>query len=386
MTVRALRSNVRTGREKLPIGPTARVNRSAGSHVEGSRMRRLVFLLAVLATTRVSAQSRFAEAEVRATEVDAARFADDVAMLLADCTAATSAAAKRSCVTARRRAGRDALRATYLVELPAASMLRFGSYETANEGFRVYVNGFSFRRSDGPGVLATAPTLAGRLPRAHVARAGFVHVAAADAGLWLSTHSPDDYAIRAIVRLAEDFEDTAAPNANERYGVRLEVLGIQVYGVRSGEVLVDSYAVILPPALARLEERTRLWSHQEQQEALFVANDGTEVVLSARLDPREPGSTVDAASLVQTVGATRTDLLRTSAPCCTASIDVRRHGSTKLLAIVTEQVATTGVPGRGRVVLLEWSRASARFEQRAEWVGANDAAPPAWVLDPNAEP
>jgi len=349
-------------------------------------MRCLVLAVVLSIAAHASAQTRFAEAEARAVDVEESRFADSVAAVLADCTNAASASARRACVTARRRAGRDALRATYLVEMPADTYVRFGSYESANEGFRIYVRGFVFRRTGAPGVLATASTLGGLLPRAHIAKVGFVRVAEADAAVWLRAHSPSDLSLRAIVRLGDDFDDSAAPAPNDRYGVRLEVLGVQIYGNSTGDVLFDSYAAAVPQAPSRLEERTRLYGRDEHREGVFVANDGVEVVLDATLAPRAEGAANETAILVQTVGALRSEILRTAAPCCSASIDVSRHGSTKLLAIVTEEAPTTGSAGRGRVVLLVWNRASLTFEQRAEWVGTNGSAPPAWVLDPNVDP
>lgn len=353
-------------------------------------MRRLVLAL-VLACVPVSAalaQTRFSEAEARArpVEVTEAGFADAVAPLLADCRTAGSASAIRSCVTGRRRTGRTQLRATYLLELPGASHLRFGSYEAASGGFRIALEGLVLRRASAPGVLATAPTLGGRLPHGHVAKLGFARVASADAAPWLATHAPSDFEIRLLVRIGDDFADEAAPDPAARYGVRIEVLGMQIYGVRSGDVLVDTYADLLPPPLARLEERTRLFAHDATHEGLFLASEGTEVVLDAALLERSPGETATHAALIQTVGATRTELLRMTAPCCTASIDVRRHGPTKILAILTEQAPAPGAPGRGRVVLFTWNREAARFENAAEWEGANGSAPPAWVLDPGVDP
>lgn len=349
-------------------------------------MRRLVSLAFVFVASHASAQARFADAAARAVETDAARFAQEAAVLLADCSGAPTATAKRSCITARRRAGRTVLRTDFLVETSAAGNVRFGSYERASGGFRVYVDGFVFRRDGAPGILATAPPLGGRLPHGHIAKVGFVHVANGDAALWVSTHPLESYSLRVIFRLGDDFEDSAAPAVGDRYGVRLEIVGAQIYGDTSGEVLVDSFGVVVPPALSRLEERTRLWSHDEQREGLFIASDGTEVVLDAMLEVRDPGQTETTAVLAQTVGATRTELVRVSAPCCSSSIDVRRHGPTKILAILTEQAPSTGTAGRGRVVLLTWNRATNRFEQRAEWVGSNVASPPAWVLDPNIDP
>lgn len=331
------------------------------------------------------AQSRFSSAAREAREVSANTFADEVASLLEDCTQG-STVANRSCADARRRRGRELLRTTYLLELPAEGRLSFGTYEPANGGFRVYLGGFLLRRTSGAGVLATAATARGALPPRQVVEEGFVVVPFVDSERWLSAHVASDLTIRFLVRLGGDYQDPQAPDAAMRYGVRLEVVGAQVYGNASGDVIVDTYTQNVPAAPPRLDERTRLWSHTQRSEAVAFGPDGTETLLHVRLEPHEPGDPSMTAILMQNVGASQREILRFDAPCCSSSIDLVPHGAYKLLAIVTERSSDAGAAGRGRVILLDWHADEHSFTQRAEWVGSNDSEPPAWVRDPEAEP
>jgi hypothetical protein len=342
--------------------------------------------LAAFAPGAAFGQSRFAEAEASAHEVAASALADEVAVLLADCTNEPSPTAKRTCITNRRRAGRNALRATYLVELPAAGHVRYGAYEPSNGGFRIYVDGFRLPPRNAGGLLATAPTSFGLSPANEVVAEGFALVPWITATTWLEVNRPSELTLRVIVRLGEDFEDLNASDPRERYGIRLHVVGVQIFSNASGSVLVDTFASRVPAAPPALADRTRLWSQDERAEALFVASDGTQVNLNVRIEPREPGSTSMTALLMQTVEANSVEIFRVTTPCCSSSIDVRRHGAAKVLAIVTEQSADRGGTGRGRVILLTWDADARLFVQRAEWAGTNGSSPPAWVLDPGVDP
>lgn len=332
-----------------------------------------------------SAQSGFTSAARDAREVSATGFADEVASLLEDCTQG-STVANRSCADARRRRARELLRTRFLLELPAEGHLSFGTYEPANGGFRVYLGGFLLRRNGGSGVLATAATARGTLPPYQVVDEGFVVVPFVDAERWLETHPPNGLAIRYLVRLGSDYQDPQAPDPGMRYGVRLEIVGAQVYAEASGDVVVDTFAQNVPAAPPRLDARTRLWSHTQRSEAIAYGPDGTETLLHVRLEPREPGNPTMTAILMQNVGAVQREILRFEAPCCSSSIDLVPHGAYKLLAIVTERSSEAGATGRGRVILLDWHADEHGFTQRAEWAGTNDAEPPAWVRDPEAEP
>lgn len=119
-----------------------------------------------------TAQARFSTAAASAREVAPERFAEEVGVVLTDCTQQPSVSTKRACVTARRRAGRDVLRTTYLVELPAANLVRIGPYEPSNGGFRIFVNGFRLPPRLAGGVLATAPTTMGLMPAGQVVGTG----------------------------------------------------------------------------------------------------------------------------------------------------------------------------------------------------------------------
>lgn len=333
-----------------------------------------------------SAQTRFSTAAASAREVAADRLADEVGVVLADCTSAANLSAKRGCISARRRAGRDVLRATYLVELPAASLVRIGPYEPSNGGFRIFVGGFRVPTRAAGGALATAPTTMGLMPAAQVVGTGFALVPWISAPAWLQVHRPEELTLRVLVRLGDDFEDPGAPEPNARYGVRLVVAGIQIFSNATGDTVMDTFADRVPPAPQPLVDRVRLWSHDVRAETLFTASDGTIADLNVRIEPRDPGSTSMTALLMQTVNATSIELFRVTTPCCSASIDVRRHGSEKVLVIVTEQSSEVSGTGRGRVVLLQWNSDARLFEERADWVGTNGAPPPAWVLDSQIDP
>lgn len=332
----------------------------------------------------VVAQLRFSTIEQSAREVAPDRLADELSVLLTDCTQSPSPSAKRSCISNRRRAGRDVLRNTYLIELPAAGHVRFGSYEPSNGGFRIFVDGFALPPREAGGVLSTAPTRFGLLPSGQTIGTGFGVVPWISAAPWLEVHRPSELTLRVIVRAGDDFEDPNASDVRARYGVRLVVVGIQIFANASGDVLVDTLADHPPPAPPPLTDRMRLWSHEVRAETLFVASEDTQVDLNVRIEPREPGDTSMTAVLMQNVGANATELYRVTTPCCSSSIDVERQGSSKLLVIVTEQSAAAGGLGSGRVVLFEWTGGT--FVQRAEWVGSNGSVPPAWVLDPNVDP
>lgn len=346
----------------------------------------LALAFVVAAATPAAAQRSFEAAAARAVPVPVDTLADTVGALLEDCTQVSEGAARRSCVSARRRSGRAELRRTYLLEFAGEGRLGFGTYEPGPGGFRVRLRAFVLPRAGGPGVLATSPTNYGVVPDTSVAAEGFVEVSYLEAEALLATLTPNDLHVRLLVRIGDDFEDPNAPEPRARYGARLVVAGMEIRSLSTGAVVVDTYATRTPPPPPRLVDRARLWSHEEHAETVFLAADGTEIVLSVRLEARTPGDTSQTAVLMQTFGASSIEITRVVAPCCSSSIDIRAHGPNSILAIVTEQSSATGDVGRGRVLLLGFDPRTRLFEPRAEWVGSNREPPPAWVLDPNVDP
>lgn len=340
-------------------------------------------LLGLVGTApRAHAQGRFSDLERSATEVPSEldRWA---APLLVDCRGRPPADARR-CVAARRGQRTALARRTFYVELPPETHVVLGPYEPTAGGFHVSVAGLAFEGPDGRGRLSTRPFVAGAMPEHRIGE-GFVAVPRDRAAAFASANTPGSLVLRLVFRVGDEWEDASRPGSPEGYGVAMTILGLQVFHSSSGQVLVDTTrADAVPPFPPRLDGRAPLWTETHARDVAFVAPDGETLVLAGRVSPSpSPEGTRDAVLLL-TRGGEVSELLRFSAPCCSAAIDARPLGTERVLAILTEQASSQGNPGRGEVVLLVWDPRASTLVARARWGGANGESPPSWATDPTA--
>lgn len=339
-------------------------------------------LLAVVGSPRAHAQPRFSELERAATEVPA-ELGAWAAPLLVDCRGRAPAEARR-CLASRRSQRTALARRSFYVELPPETHVVVGPYEPTAGGFHVRVPGFAFEGPDGRGRLSTRPFVSGSMPE-HRLGEGFVAVPRERAAAFVAANEPASLVLRLVFRLGDEWEDASRPGSPDGYGVTMTVLGLQVFHSSSGQVLVDTTRTeALPPFPARLDGRAPIWTETSARDVAYATPDGRILVLAGRVSPSLGPDGAREAVLLLARGGEVSELLRFSAPCCSATIDARPLGDERVLAILTERASTETSPGRGEAVLLVWDRDASTLVARARWSGANGESPPAWVTDPTA--
>lgn len=333
-----------------------------------------VLLSGAVRVQRAQAQSTFNPYADEATEVTGSLL-ELAAPLFEDCQA-LSGAARRSCVTRVRNAGRDLNRTTYLYTLPAGDHLRFDPYEPMGGGFRVYLRGFEQR--DGQRVIATRATDGGVLP-VHTIAQGFSVVPARAARPWVIQNAPERLVLRIVFRFGETFVD------GELRGVVLNLVAAQVFNDSTGNVLLDTTRTPGPPQEPHtLDRRVRLWDRNGHAEALWQAPDGRRYVFHVENQPLLTPPNSSAPMLHAWHGPERQSVVHFVAPCCTANISVAPRDAETIMVIITERAPEGPVAGQGQVLIIRFDQARGVFRVVARWRGSNTERPPAWVTDPTA--